>query len=323
LQVFKGEAHPSPGWKFRSEKSIIGKMKKKGETMKILFTSDLHGEIALYRQIPDVVRRDSCEILILGGDLLPSLQRSRSYEEMFTEQRAFIRSFLLPFFREALRAEFQRIFLIPGNWDPAYGEIFSDPVEGVVDLDRKSFRLENGYEFIGYPFVPPTPFRPKDYEKRDDPDSPWPPQKNPSYIRSPKLSFGMERVDPLVYLRGNGTIAEDLKNILPSANQSKTLWVMHSPPFQTNLDVIHGGRPVGSRSIRRFIEAFQPFLTLHGHIHEAPRVSGKYADWIGNTLCINPGQLLSEDEGFPRLQGVVFDLYNPEETFTHTALKRA
>lgn len=80
---------------------------------------------------------------------------------------------------------------------------------------------------------------------------------------------------------------------------------------------------MGSRSIRRFIETFQPLMTLHGHIHEAPRLSGNYAQWIGRTLCINPGQLLSEDEGFPRLQGVVFDLSNPGETLTHTVLKRA
>jgi hypothetical protein len=56
-------------------------------------------------------------------------------------------------------------------------------VEGVVDLNQKGYFLKNGYELIGYPFVPPTPFRPKDFEKMDDPESPLPSQKNPSYIR--------------------------------------------------------------------------------------------------------------------------------------------
>jgi len=289
--------------------------------MKILFTSDLHGETALYHQILEIARRTSCEILILGGDLLPTLQKGRRYEEMISEQSSFIRNFLLPFFRKSLEGGFKKIFLIPGNWDPAYPEIFTDPSEGVVDLDRKSFRLEDGYEFIGYPFVPPTPFRPKDYEKMDDIESPWPPQKNPSYIRSPGSSFMLKAIDPYSYLRENGTIAEDLKNILPAGDRSKTLWVMHSPPFETNLDVIHGGQSAGSRSIRKFIETSQPLLTLHGHIHEAPRVSGKYADRIGNTICINPGQLLAEDEGFPRLQGVTFDLEKSEISLAHTDLQ--
>jgi uncharacterized protein len=289
--------------------------------MKIFFASDLHGEIVLYRQTLEIAAHSSARALILGGDLLPTLQNTRRYEEMIQEQRSFIRAFLLPFFRKALKAQFQRIFLIPGNWDPAYPEIFGEPLEGIVDLDRKNFHFENGYELIGYPFVPPTPFRPKDYEKMDDLESPWPSQKNPSYIRSVKEPYVLESVDPVAYLRGGGTIEEDLRKLPHAADMRKTVYVMHSPPLRTNLDVIHGGHSVGSRSIRGFIETFQPLLTLHGHIHEAPRLSGSYADQIGNTLCINPGQSLSEDEDGPILQGVVFEIENPKGTLIHTCLK--
>jgi uncharacterized protein len=291
--------------------------------MKIFFTSDLHGEIPLYHQALELASGSSATILILGGDLLPALKMSRRYEDLVQEQQSFIAAFLLPFFKRCLKADLRRILLIPGNWDPAYPEIFVESTEGLVDLDRKSFHLGNGYEFIGYPFVPPTPFRPKDYEKMDDIEAPWPPQKNPSYVRSPGASSKLEPVDPQEYLRRSGTIAEDLEKIFPGKEGRRTIGIMHSPPWGTDLDIIYGGQSVGSRSIRRFIETFQPLMTLHGHIHEAPRLSGNYAQWIGRTLCINPGQLLSEDEGFPRLQGVVFDLSNPGETLTHTVLKRA
>jgi Icc-related predicted phosphoesterase len=40
----------------------------------------------------------------------------------------------------------------------------------------------------------------------------------------------------------------------------------------------------GSTAVRRFIEKYQPLLGLHGHIHE-----GIGANYIGRTLCINPG----------------------------------
>ena len=289
--------------------------------MKILFTSDLHGEEVLYRQVLDYARGAGAEVLVLGGDLLPSLQEAGRYEEMFREQRNFIDAFLLPFFRRGLETRFPRILLIPGNWDPAYPEIFAAPPEGLVDLDRKRFRFASGHEFIGYPFVPPTPFRPKDYEKMDDLEALWPPQKSPSYVRSSQPPYDLTPIDPGPHLRGKGTIAKDLEKIPASGEWRKAIYVMHSPPFATALDVIPGGHFVGSRSIRQFIETFQPLLTLHGHIHEAPRLSGKYSDRIGRTLCLNPGQVLSADEGGPRLQGVLFDLEDLERTLTHTDLK--
>ena len=285
--------------------------------MKIFFTSDLHGEEALYQQIPDAAKKSGAEILILGGDLLPSLRSTRRYEEMIPEQRSFVRTFLLPFLRESLQTRFRRILLIPGNWDPAYPEIFAAPLEGLVDLDQKDFRFE-GYEFNGYPFVPPTPFRPKDYEKMDDPETPWPPQKNPSYIRSTQIPYTLNPIDPIPYLRGKGTIEKDLERFPAGGDVGKAVYVMHSPPFGTNLDVIAGGHSVGSRSIRKFIETFQPLLALHGHIHEAPRLSGKYLDRIGRTLCLNPGQWQSGEGGSPCLQGVMFDLKDPERTLSHT-----
>jgi len=286
--------------------------------MKILFASDLHGEESLYQQILDTARRLEPEILILGGDLLPFLQNPRRYEEMVREQRNFIDAFLLPFFRKGLETRFRRIFLIPGNWDSGYPEIFVKPPTGVVDLDRKKYRLENGFEIVGYPFVPPTPFRPKDYEKMDDLESPWPPQKFPSYIRSPGPPFILEPIAPHDYLRGIGTIEEDLRKLPAAEELRKTIYVMHSPPWGTHLDRIQGGHHVGSRAIRNFIASGQPLLSLHGHIHEGPRLSGDYRDRIGKTLCVNPGQLLSKDKGFPDLQGVVFDLENPEKTLIHT-----
>ena len=243
------------------------------------------------------------EILILGGDLLPSLQKTRRYEEMIREQRSFIGAFLLPFFRKGLETRFRRIFLIPGNWDPAYPEIFATPLEGLVDLDRKRFRFESGYEFIGYPFVPPTPFRPKDYEKMDDLESPWPPQKSPSYIRSAEPPFILNPLIRVIISGGRGRLKRIFEELPAAEDLRKTIYVMHSPPWGTHLDGIPGGHHVGSRSIRNFIEPFQPLLSLHGHIHEAPRLSGKYTDRIGKTLCVNPGQLLSADEGGPVFRG--------------------
>jgi Icc-related predicted phosphoesterase len=78
----------------------------------------------------------------------------------------------------------------------------------------------------------------------------------------------------------------------------------HSPPYNTTLDLapqlgknlqpkLFLGQPVyehvGSKSIRKIFEEYQPLLGLHGHIHESASKCQ-----IGRTLCINPGSEYNE-----------------------------
>jgi hypothetical protein len=79
---------------------------------------------------------------------------------------------------------------------------------------------------------------------------------------------------------------------------------IHVPPHATTLDqcpkldeelrpVSSGGNPVmtsaGSTAVRELIEAHQPLLGLHGHIHE-----GRGIARIARTVCVNPGSNYSE-----------------------------
>jgi len=79
-----------------------------------------------------------------------------------------------------------------------------------------------------------------------------------------------------------------------------SLFNFHCPPYDTPIDVAPkldaslapvltpGGEPemvhVGSTSVRKMIEKFQPLAGLHGHIHESRGVTK-----IGKTQCFNPG----------------------------------
>lgn len=60
--------------------------------------------------------------------------------------------------------------------------------------------------------------------------------------------------------------------------------VSHQPPYDTINDRLSSNLHVGSKSIRRFIERFNPIACFTGHIHE-----GKGVDNIGETIIINPG----------------------------------
>jgi uncharacterized protein len=290
-------------------------------SMQALFSSDLHGDVHLYHELLELADSSSGEIIILGGDLLPSYPPTKRYEDMLSNQKAFADGFLVPFLRKVIETtSVEQIFLIAGNWDLGYSYIFETPMERIVDLNQKAFLLKNGYELIGYPFVPPTPFRPKGFEKMDDPEAPWPPQKNPSYIRSHGKTDRLTIVDPHLFLRQRETIQEDLSELPEPLSLRQTVYVMHSPPFETRLDLIHGGGHAGSRSIASFIRTCQPLLTLHGHIHESPELSGTYHDRIGETLSVNPGQFISAEDGASRLQAVTLDLEDLEGTLRHTCL---
>jgi len=70
------------------------------------------------------------------------------------------------------------------------------------------------------------------------------------------------------------------------ADAPRRLMVCHAPPFDTRLDRLMNGRPVGSPAVRAFIETRRPDLAVVGHIHE-----GRGTDHVGETLVLNAGAL--------------------------------
>ncbi len=61
----------------------------------------------------------------------------------------------------------------------------------------------------------------------------------------------------------------------------------HTPPRDV-LDTTAAGTHIGSVALRRVVERLQPPLVLCGHVHEAPRIEGRWARHLG--LCINRGR---------------------------------
>jgi Icc-related predicted phosphoesterase len=62
--------------------------------------------------------------------------------------------------------------------------------------------------------------------------------------------------------------------------------ICHAPPYGTDLDRIRQGLHAGSRSVRDFIEKYQPPHFFCGHIHEAEGVAVE----IGKTHAVNVGK---------------------------------
>jgi Icc-related predicted phosphoesterase len=180
-----------------------------------------------------------------------------------------------------------RVFLILGNDDPAYTEedLAAGEVEGLWEYVHGKKTTWGDCDVRGYNCVPPTPFLLKDWERYDvsryvDPGCVSPEEGR----RSDGLS-GRE-------IRW-ATIEGDLAGFAGDADQSRTIWLFHTPPHGTGLDLVdQGGKmvdhvpldpQVGSIAVKRFIEERQPLITLHGHIHETVRMSGRWRETIGRT----------------------------------------
>jgi Icc-related predicted phosphoesterase len=77
--------------------------------------------------------------------------------------------------------------------------------------------------------------------------------------------------------RGHATVAD----------AQRKLMICHTPPFNTQLDRLMNGHPVGSPAVRAFIEAERPDVAVVGHVHE-----GCGTDRVGDTLVLNAGLFL-------------------------------
>jgi Icc-related predicted phosphoesterase len=261
--------------------------------MRCVFVSDLHGREIRYERLFKLIRRERPVGVLLGGDLFPRHTDITS----FMEQHLFRR------LRDM--SERPEVFVIMGNDDRRDHEhLFLDADnEGIlhyVNLRKVRF----GDMFVrGYSFVPPSPFRLKDWEKRDIPgEIPYmtiPPEEGITTV-----DIGRDRLI-------NDNIREDMEVILGDPDLPRTIFLCHAPPHDTVLDKVGYEAPgfdphVGSRSIRDFIERAHPIISLHGHIHESTTVTGAWKDTVGSTLCFNAA---TEAEG---LCVVRFDPSGPD-----------
>lgn len=252
------------------------------------FTSDLHGRPGRYRSLWNHIVAERPEAVFLGGDLLPH-GLDRSWDTGDTGN-GFVPGYLAPGFRavkDGLEGGYPRVFLVLGNDDPAHAEedLAAGEAEGLWEYVHGKAVPWDDYEVRGYNCVPPTPFLLKDWERYDvsryvDPGC-IPPEEG-------KRSDGMTEREVRL-----ATIAGELAGLTGDADQSRTIWLFHTPPHGTGLDLADmGGRmvdhvpldpQVGSIAVRRFIEERQPLVTLHGHIHEAVRTSGTWRVALGRT----------------------------------------
>ena len=257
--------------------------------MKILATSDIHQMISKWKELVKVCQsqKEKFDIVLIAGDLFPK-------DDYIQGQLPFMSH--LKRYANKIKETGAEILIALGNDDNELliPEMENADKEGLWHYMSEKVVEINGYEFAGMPYVPDYPFGYKYWCAGEFEDNI---RIDPKQFTDPVLinKYNEFTVIPdySKYLKEKKKIWESLVEVVAKVkNIKKSIWLIHAPPSDLALDVCsHGGR-VGSQAVLKFIQEYQPLLTIHGHIHESPEYNGhKWNQQEGSTLCIQGGQI--------------------------------
>ena len=252
--------------------------------MKVLFATDLHGTTWKYERLLRIAQAMHVEAVISGGDMLPKSG------DLFHQDK-FIVHYLDQHLAQFEAAGIYYLCYLGNDDLRIFSDLFDETCgkySHVVNLAQRSFRIGD-YEFVGMNWVADYPFRLKDWCRMDTQD----------YVFQEQLGSGLlstrqgwrELDDWFAYARTLPTLEDELAHLVRPVDMERAIYVIHMPPYRLGLDKCADGLEVGSKAVYDFLLENQPLLALHGHIHEAPEVSGRWYARLGRTVCIQPGQL--------------------------------
>jgi Icc-related predicted phosphoesterase len=255
--------------------------------LKCIFVSDLHGNINRFRKLFEIIEHEKPDGVFIGGDILPNQFLIKGDIKKFLEEEFFNP---IKKVRKTIDKGI-RFFVIMGNDDPKVFEKLFINADKKKIIDYIHFKTVEFNDFFvtGYSFVPPTPFQLKDWERYDVS------RFVDVGVISPEEGQRTTKVSKDITCYS--TISQDLEKLSKNSQLEKTIFIFHSPPYNSNLDKADlEGKMVdyapvdvhiGSIAIKRFIEKKQPFLTLHGHVHETVRLTGEWKERRGKTFSFS------------------------------------
>jgi len=251
-----------------------------------MFVSDLHGNKKRYNTLFKIIEKEKPDGVFIGGDLLPggfgvNEDIDKFLKDMFLSKVSKLK-------QQGIKT---RIFTILGNDDPRiYENILKDAEkDNLIEYVHNHTTSFDGFFVTGYSFVPPTPFNLKDWEKYD--------VSQHIEVGAVSPEEGIRTIDIAKDKIRYDTILADLDKLVKNAPVEKTIFLFHSPPYNSFLDraeldgkmIDHAPVDVhvGSIAIQRFIKNKQPLVTLHGHVHESTRLTGHWKQKFGKTYSFN------------------------------------
>ena len=295
---------------------------KKQPVTRLFYATDIHGSERLFRKFLNAAKVYGVPILVLGGDitgkaLIPCVRRGGEYtchlmgsdysantqaelDELYRlinyngfyprnmepeeverlqhdaeyHEQVFLDTVLtsvtswLEVAAEKLKGANVTCYMMLGNDDPPQAAALLSASGIVVNADEQCVQLDEYHEMISLGYSNPTP---------------WNTERE---LSEERLMEKMEAMTPAVKAPQNLVVnfhAPPYDSRLDTAPKLKEDFQIHTQMGQPIL------LPVGSKSVRAYIEKHQPLLGLHGHVHESDGMAR-----IGRTLCINPGSAYTD-----------------------------
>ncbi len=222
---------------------------------KILYATDIHGDTDAFERLLDKALKKKVAGVIIGGDL--NSHMTLCTVNSIEIQRAFFEHYLIPLLEGFRKKTSIPVFIMMGNDDHSINMDILEKADkkGTVTLIHNKVCEFGKTKIVGYSNINP---------------SDW-------------LIFPIND-----WVKEESKMKKDLDKLTADLDSNFVL-VAHPPPINTDLDVHYMGINVGSEAVRKIIEEKKPLLSLHGHIHESPMMTGALIDKIGKTVCVNPG----------------------------------
>jgi Icc-related predicted phosphoesterase len=285
--------------------------------VKLLFTSDIHVSRNHLSTLLSVAGKNIVHCIIIGGDIVPHELPGEKRLGSVKAQGEYLSAALIPAIRDFKeRNPDTLIFLDMANDDFIWNRQVLEEREGELFslLHMRVQRLTEQVDIAGYMSVPITPFMRKDWEKPDTKEHPFP---GANVILNGYSSISGKREKYQMNPSSDDTIENDLA-LLSEKITKPFIFVSHSPPYGTALDVLSSGEHVGSRAVRDFITRWAKdgklLASFHGHIHESPEVSGSISTKIEGAQCINAGQNEGQKAA---LKYVLFEIAGVDVSISH------
>lgn len=284
--------------------------------MKILFTSDIHGATLLWEKAIIHSKLEKVDLLIIAGDLagktlLPIMKAGSNYEtnydnkELIFASEKEVRDFQKYHQKTGLYStimepdELEKCKVDKNYLEDLFDKIIIKHLGDMIDQLKSSGLLEESAVLIS-PGNDDSLDIDKELKKRNG-EIIFGSDNVIEFEDINLVNFNAVPISPWNTHREltEAEIYTNLDKIICSVSGNKeSIYNIHCPPYGTRIDlapelknlkpVVEAGEikyiNIGSKSVRKIIEKYQPLCTFHGHVHESPGKSS-----IGRTICFNPG----------------------------------